>query len=280
MSTKSPAMRISLLVLLACMVATVSALAGSPVVGSVAGTTNATVGGQALLPNTTIFSGDSLQVRDGAATIAAGTSGRLVFGRDTVASFQRDGGELTVLLTQGNVSVFHPGDGSSVRVKAGNVLISPTKGFKSLGEVAMLDGSIIVTARDGTLQVDDHGATRTVAKGRTIVISPKTAQKQSGGGGWGGGSETLEIAALAAGGVGIVLGAIALSRADSAKTTANQALATANAANTAAANAATAAAAANANAQTALSLAQCLYDYELTKTFTSPIVPISCPGAP
>ncbi|HZO99273.1 MAG TPA: hypothetical protein VFD30_03165, partial [Terriglobia bacterium] len=37
-------------------------LAGSAVVGSVAGSINATVGGQVLLPNTTIFSGDSVRV--------------------------------------------------------------------------------------------------------------------------------------------------------------------------------------------------------------------------
>jgi len=90
------------------MVATVPALAGSAVVGSVAGSTNATVGGQSLLPNTTIFSGDSLQVRDGVAVVAIGKSGRMVFGRDTVASFSRDASEVTVLLSQGTVSYSTP----------------------------------------------------------------------------------------------------------------------------------------------------------------------------
>src|SRR4029077_17652211 len=108
MSTKTSVMRVSLLVLLACMVSIVPALAGSAVVGSVAGSTNATVGGQSLLPNTTIFCGDSLQVRDGVAVVAIGRRGRVVFGRDTVASFQKDASEVTVLLSQGNVAVFHP----------------------------------------------------------------------------------------------------------------------------------------------------------------------------
>jgi len=89
-------------------VAIVPALAGSAVIGSVAGSMNATIGGQSLLPKTTIFSGDSLQVKDGVAVIAVGNSDRVVFGRDTIASFLRDTNEVTVLLTQGNVPCFIP----------------------------------------------------------------------------------------------------------------------------------------------------------------------------
>ena len=258
------------------------ALAGSAVVGSVAGSTNATVGGQSLLPNTTIFSGDSLQVRNGVAIVAIGNSGRMVFGKDTVASFQRESSEVTVLLSQGNVSVFHPGDGAAVRVKAGNVFVAPTAGFKSLGEVAMLNGSVIVTAKEGTMQVSDHGSTKTVAQGHTIVITAKTADHQtSGGGGWGGGNEALEVGAIAAGGIAAVLAGISIKRADDAKTAANNAVAAANQANTTAQGAAASAATASTNSASALLLAQCSYDSAQTDTFTSPIV-ISgtCPGVP
>ncbi|HUX09409.1 MAG TPA: hypothetical protein VMW51_02125, partial [Terriglobia bacterium] len=45
-------------------------LAGSAAVGSVAGSRNATLSGEALVPNTTVFSGDNLQVRDGVAVVA------------------------------------------------------------------------------------------------------------------------------------------------------------------------------------------------------------------
>ena len=62
---------------------------------SVVGTMNATVGGQTLLPNTTLFSGDSLQVKDGVAVVALGNASRMVFGRDTVALFLRDSDEVT-----------------------------------------------------------------------------------------------------------------------------------------------------------------------------------------
>src|SRR3989442_14799370 len=56
-------------------------LGGSAVVGSVAGSMNATIGGQALLPNTTIFSGDSLQVNDGVAEVNLRHARGLVFWR-------------------------------------------------------------------------------------------------------------------------------------------------------------------------------------------------------
>ncbi|HEV2380174.1 MAG TPA: hypothetical protein VG206_10315, partial [Terriglobia bacterium] len=54
-------------VVLAALLVAAPLYAGSAVVGSVAGSLNATVGGQALVPSTVIFSGDSLQVKDGAA---------------------------------------------------------------------------------------------------------------------------------------------------------------------------------------------------------------------
>ncbi|MGC9994415.1 MAG: hypothetical protein ABSE79_03775, partial [Terriglobia bacterium] len=59
--------RFSLYLILLGLVAVAPVFARSAVVGSVAGTMNATVGGQTLLPNTTLFSGDSLQVKDGVA---------------------------------------------------------------------------------------------------------------------------------------------------------------------------------------------------------------------
>ncbi|MCJ7503456.1 MAG: hypothetical protein MUP80_10415, partial [Acidobacteriia bacterium] len=89
---------ITLWVLLVVAATAIPAFGGSAVVGSVAGSMNATISGQALIPNTTIFSGDSLQVKDGAAVVAVGSGSRLVFGRETEASFLRDANEVTVLL--------------------------------------------------------------------------------------------------------------------------------------------------------------------------------------
>src|SRR5208337_4372646 len=235
MTMKNTVLRLTLFALLVGAVATVPALAGSAVIGSVAGSMNATVGGQSLLPNTTIFSGDSLQVRDGVAVIAVGNNSRVIFGRDTIASFLRDTNEVTVLLSQGNVSMLHPNEGTPVRVKAGEISVTPAAGFKTLGEVAMLNGSVVVTAKEGSLQVEDHGATKNVAKGQTIVIGPKTADSKGGGAGWGNtGGTALQVGTLGAAGIGAVLGGVAMSRAGNANTAANEAIAAANAATSAA----------------------------------------------
>lgn len=279
MTMKITVLRLTLFALLMGAVATVPALAGSAVIGSVAGSMNASIGGQSLLPNTTIFSGDSLQVRDGVAVIAVGNSSRVIIGHDTVASFLRDSNEVTVLLSQGNISMLHPNDGTAVRVKVGDVSITPAPGFKTLGEVAMLNGSIVVTTKDGALQVADHGATKNVAKGQTIVLSPMTADNKGGGAGWGGGETGWHVAIIAAAGASAILAGVAMSRAGNANTNAQSAIAAANAA-TAAANAATSAAnTANSTASSAASSAaqaqlvsECLYDIESTGTLSSPYI--------
>ena len=258
---KSTCIRLMLLGLLAGALAVVPALAGSAVIGSVAGSMNASIGGQSLLPNTTIFSGDSLQVKDGVAVIAVGNSSRVIFGRDTVASFLRESNEVTVVLSQGNVSLLHASDGTPMRVKAGEVSVTPGTGFKTLGEVAMLNGGVVITAKEGTLHVENHGATKNVAKGQTIVISPKTA-KGGGGAGWGGGGSTvLEVGAIGAGGTAAVLAGVAVSRAGNATTAANNAGSEAAAAAAAANQANSTAAAAAAAAAQAQFLAECSNDF-------------------
>jgi hypothetical protein len=215
---------------------------------------NATVGGQTLLPNTTLFSGDSLQVKDGVAVVALGSASRIVFGRDTVASFLRDSNEVTVLLSQGNVSVFHDVDGMPVRMKIGDVSVVPVSGFKTLGEVATLNGAVVVTAKEGMLRVEGNGPAINVAKGKTITVVPEAHAPQGGGkapGGAGrccGGSSEWAIAATAAGGAAAILAGVAMSRAGDAKDSAASAA-------SAAASAATAAAAATSAANAAASAA-------------------------
>jgi hypothetical protein len=284
MAMKNTMLRLSLFALLT-VVATVPALAGSAVIGSVAGSMNATIGGQSLLPKTTIFSGDSLQVKDGVAVIAVGNNNRVIFGRDTVASFLRESNEITVLLSQGDVSMVHPTDGTPVRVKAGEISVTPAAGFKTLGQVAMLNGSLVITAKEGALQVDGQGETKNVSKGQTIVISPKTADNKGGGSSWGGGSSAIEIATLGAAGVGAVLAGVAMSRAGNANTAANEAIAASNAAtsaantaNSTAAAAAASAAAAATSAANAQLLSECIYDVSQGTPFASPYIltPAQC----
>jgi len=256
MSSKNLRLSITLMLLLVGLVVSAPGFAGSAVIGSVAGTMNATIGGQALLPNSTVFSGDSLQVKDGVAVVAVGRTSRMVFGRETVASFLRDSNEVTVILSQGNVSMFHPDDSTAVRVKAGDISILPARGFKTLGEVAMLNGSLVVSAKEGSLRVEGSGQSVSVNKGQTITISPRSERAPQKGAAGGSAarvstSSALQWASVGTGGVSAVLSGVALSRAGSAKDAATAASTAANGASTAASSAATAAGAAQAAATAA-----------------------------
>ena len=243
MLSKKSAGGVFLLVLLVAM-ASVSAFAGSAVVGSVAGSMNATIGGQALLPNTTIFSGDSLTVKDGAAVVAVGPGSRLVFGRETVASFLRETGEVTVLLGQGNVSLY-AAEGVGLRVKVGDVSVLPAAGFKTLGEVALLNGTIVVTAKEGKLRVEGNGPAVEVVKGKTITVLARSPQGGTAGAGSGAARVSsytaLQVSSVALGATSTVLSGAAISRAGDARDSAALSATTATSA-VQAANAATAAA--------------------------------------
>ena len=268
--------RLTLLVLLGVMVASVSAFAGSAVIGSVAGSMNATIGGQALMPNTTVFSGDSLQVKDGAAVVAVGQGSRLVFGRETVASFLRDESEVTVLLGQGNVSMYHSSDRMGLRVKVGEISVLPAAGYKTLGEVAMVNGAVVVTTKEGLLRVEGSGPAVEVAKGKTITVRPKAARAPQGGAGAGVSSATaLQVGAVGTGVASTVMSGIAISRAGDARDAAAAADATA----ASAVSAANAAKSAADSATDAANAAGCALN-DLLPASTSPFTPpdgSSCP---
>lgn len=245
MSSKNVKGQVLLLLLLLGVGTAVPGFAGSAVIGSVAGSMNATLGGQVLLPHTTIVSGDTVEVNEGAAVVAVDDTSRMVFGRQTTASFLRDANEITVLLSHGNLSMYHPQDGTPLRVKVGELTVVPAKGFKTLGEVAMLGSSVVITAKEGSLRVEGRGSALEVAKGKTITIPARAARAATPGSakpaagaiagiGW-------QVASVAAGGTAAALSGVAISRANGAKDAANAATAAGNAA-TAAANAATTAA--------------------------------------
>ena len=234
------------------------------------------------MPNTTVFSGDSLAVKDGAAVVAVGQGSRLVFGRETVASFLRDPGEVTVLLGQGNVSLYRAAEGVSLRVKVGEVSILPAAGFKTLGEVALLNGVVVVTAKEGKLRVEGSGPAVEVVKGKTITLSAREARSPQGGAaGSGGGaaistSTALQVATIGAAGTGAVLSGVAMSRAADARDAAAASNATAAEA-IAAAQAAEAAALA---AEEQAIAAGCALDRANPSISPSPYTPppgMSCP---
>jgi hypothetical protein len=157
MFVRKQAMRQGLLMVGMLGLGIMPVLAGSAVIGSVAGSRNATLSGQEAVANTTVFSGDSLQVRDGVAVVAMERGSRMVFGQETAASFERGGQGVTVLLGRGKVSLYQAAKGAGLRVKAGEVTVAPAAGYRTLGEVAMLEGAVRVTAKQGALEVENQG---------------------------------------------------------------------------------------------------------------------------
>ncbi|MCL5670134.1 MAG: hypothetical protein M1423_02375 [Acidobacteria bacterium] len=225
----------------------IPAMAGSAAIGSLAGSRDTTLGNQSAVANTTIFSGDTLRVRDGVAVVAMAQGSRMVFGRQTQASFLAEGSGVTVLLADGNVSLYHPAAGRLMQVKAGGVTVSPATGFKTLGEVAMLDRSVVVTAKNGMLQVESQGRTEQVAEGKTVTLPARAARAPvpdpPSSNAHITSASSLGLLGLGAGATGAVLSGIAMSRADNAN---NAAIAANAAANQAASNASNATSAANA----------------------------------
>ncbi len=243
------------------LAAWIPAMAGSAAIGSLAGSRNATLAGQAAIANTTVFSGDTLHVREGVAVVAMEAGSRLVFGRQTEASFLKEGDGVTVLLGGGNVSLYHPAAGRAMAVKAGEVRVEPASGYKTLGEVAMLGDSVRVTAKEGLLKVERGGATQQVAEGHSVTLPMSTADAPAPAAPpmphlGGGNTETyLEGGAIGAGGLAAILAGIAINRAGNAKNdalaasgAAGSAISSANAATSAANSAASDANAANSNA--------------------------------
>ena len=294
MSTKQHALRTLITLFVLGVLAVAPVYAGSAIIGSVAGSLNATVGGQALMPNTVIFSGDSLAVKDGAAVIALENGNRMAFGRDTEASFLRDTKAVEVLLGRGDVSMYQANNRTGVLVKAGDYEIAPATEYKTLGEVAMLNGLVTVTSKEGSLKVNGAGQTIEVAQGKTVTLGTKTARApmpQTGGAQQLAGEHVgLMVGALAAATVAAILAGIDISRTDDAKTAANNATSAGNNA-TAAAQAADSSAIAAGQAANAAGCALNAYNEDINgvnpitglPNIPSPYIPpsgFSCPPEP
>jgi len=167
----------SVLMLAALMGLGMTMAFGGPVpVGSLLGSTNATLDGQAPLPHTTLLSGDNLRVNDGLAMVTLDQGNRMVMGRDTEASFLQEADAVSVSLTRGNLSLYHPEASHGFRVKVGDVTVAPAKGYKTMGQIAMADGLLVVTAKNGALQVEKGGTTQEVSQGKTITIATTAAR--------------------------------------------------------------------------------------------------------
>jgi hypothetical protein len=179
MLNKSRIAHLCLSAILLLLVAAAPTHAGSSVIGLVKGSTNASVGGQNLLPDTTLFSGDRLEVNDGVAVVALGSTSRMTFQGDTVASFLRDSDGVAVLLGQGDVSLFHSENSMPVRVKVGDISVVPVSRFETLGDVAVGNGVVAVTVKEGSLRVMGNGQAIIVAKGHTLKLAARAGASQA-----------------------------------------------------------------------------------------------------
>jgi len=162
--------RLCLLILFTAAAGLGPALASPLPIGSIVGSTDAILDGQQALPDTAVLSGDSLQVNDGLAMVALGQGSRMILGHDTEASFLQEPDAVTVSLSRGNMSLYHSATSRDFRVKIGDVTVSPAQGYKTLGEVAMADGLLLVTAKGGALQIEKAGTTQVVSAGKTITL--------------------------------------------------------------------------------------------------------------
>ncbi len=293
MARRDKGFRVALALFALSTAATVPAFGGSVVIGSAVAGLNAVVGNEALIPGATIITGDKLQVANGAAIVTTGNGSRMVFGRDTVASFDRDANIISATLTKGSVSVYHAAaDKTGLRLRVGDGNVFPAGGFATIGEVAMIGNNLLVSTQEGEMRLEGDGKSVIVPKGRSMTIVAKSARTPdaAGGGGHYGNSIAAGIAA-AAGITAAILAGISLSHSNDARDAASAADSAANsaaaAANSAAAEAASAAAAASAALSTAaLSLSNsitaiCAIDASSGGSTNppSPFVPVggSCP---
>jgi hypothetical protein len=215
------------------MLTAVPSFAGTVVVGSVAGGTDATVGSEKLVPGYTLFSGDNVHVQKGQAFINVGHGTHLVFGQNTSVSLDKGSDGVTAYLSKGSVSLVHPGeDSDSVRLKIGNLMIVPGQGFATVAQVAATDRELVISTASGMVRVEADGKTIEIPKGKAAHFVPKTqAPQQAGAPKFSGGHDWVLNAFAVLATTAIVLAIIALSRSNDAIHTANQAKAAAEQAN-------------------------------------------------
>ncbi|MEJ2007956.1 MAG: hypothetical protein P8Z30_07335 [Acidobacteriota bacterium] len=163
----------SLITMVAALGLTAATVAGASLpVGSLVGSRNASLDGHVLLPHTTLLNGDNLQVNnDGLAVLALDHGNRMILGCGTAASFTRGARGVTVAMSSGNVSLFHPQASQTFRVTTGDVTVTPAHGYRTTGEIALVNGLLVVTAKEGRLQVEKAGTTKEVTRGKTIAIA-------------------------------------------------------------------------------------------------------------
>ena len=163
---------VQIVLLVIGMVCALPVFAGSDVVGSLIGSTEVTVDGLPAQPGQTIFSGDRLQVSNGSATVWMEGGSGIVLGHNTVASFVRDSNATTAKLSRGRARIYCAHDYRVLlRVRSGDVTISPARGSRTLGEVLMADQTLTVMTKEGSLRLEASGQTLDVPRGEALRLA-------------------------------------------------------------------------------------------------------------
>ncbi len=85
-----------------------------------------------------------------------------------------------MVVATGNVSIYHPASAEPLRLRLGGLSVGPVKGFNTLGDVAMLNGMAVITAKQGMLRLEGNGSAVEVHKGRTIAVPVKVTRAPQG----------------------------------------------------------------------------------------------------
>ncbi|HEV2495935.1 MAG TPA: hypothetical protein VG204_23125 [Terriglobia bacterium] len=187
-----------------------STRANSTVVGVAVAVSNSSIDGAALQSGRTIVSGDDLQVQEGTALVAIGSGSHMLFGPDTAASFERTSDEVTAVVARGNVTLYQPhNEAVHLRVKVDDLFLAPAAGDETLGEVAVSDGSLYITTKQGLLRLEEGGSTMDLPKGKWIrlVHSPRRSAQLGRGSS---GRSSLEWVAAGGASAAAVLAGLAL----------------------------------------------------------------------
>ena len=169
--------------LLLLAVLSTSAFAGPTVVGSVVGGAESTIHGVPALVGTTLFSGDTLEVGDGGAEVTLVGGSQTIFASRSEATFERDLDRVTVRLGHGLVTLVSPPSGAErIQLAVGGITIEPVQGLTTVAQVSLSGREVIVSTKEGSLEVERFGGRVELGKGKAIKILPANQAPSAGAG--------------------------------------------------------------------------------------------------
>jgi hypothetical protein len=101
----------------------------------------------------------------------------MTFGKNTVASFQRESNGVTTVLDHGIVDLFHPAnDVSLLRIQIADIDVVPGRGFETTGEISMVGDTLVVMTTKGSLRAENGRVSREIRQGKMITLHSRPAR--------------------------------------------------------------------------------------------------------